>query len=144
MPFALCIWCFLPTRNGQPQNEMVKWSPFSAIWLQVDAGRATEKETQEAEDGSWHSFLLKGRDDLRLDGRIMQLLRMAPCRDGARGRSLCRCLGTSIWRSKLSVQIISSTRTRELANLGYCCMSFMGTTFLTLDRAYLGVTDVWT
>ncbi len=31
---------------------------------------------EEAQDGSWHSFLLKGRDDLRLDGRIMQLLRM--------------------------------------------------------------------
>lgn len=34
--------------------------------------------TEEAQDGSWHSFLLKGRDDLRQDGRIMQLLRMAP------------------------------------------------------------------
>ncbi|CAJ1380493.1 unnamed protein product [Effrenium voratum] len=36
-----------------------------------------KKLSFEAEDGSWHSFLLKGRDDLRLDGRIMQLLRMA-------------------------------------------------------------------
>ena len=45
---------------------------FSGVYICITGYRSPE----EAQDGSWHSFLLKGRDDLRLDGRIMQLLRM--------------------------------------------------------------------
>eukprot|EP00435_Cladocopium_sp_Y103_P046562 s102_g13.t1 len=61
----------------------------------------------EAQDGSWHSFLLKGRDDLRLDGRIMQLLRMAnavvetsACKAlevlGPKGSAQFRCRGYDV------------------------------------------------
>ena len=46
------------------------------MYIYIHTSRHADDCAKEAQDGSWHSFLLKGRDDLRLDGRIMQLLRM--------------------------------------------------------------------
>ena len=59
--------------DTQPTQTLVIYEQQSAYILSLKL-----QPSEEAQDGSWHSFLLKGRDDLRLDGRIMQLLRMDP------------------------------------------------------------------
>ena len=63
MPLGVCPYAYMDIHSKRV-----------AFWTSWDADDCTK----EAQDGSWHSFLLKGRDDLRLDGRIMQLLRMVP------------------------------------------------------------------
>ncbi|CAK9032960.1 Serine/threonine-protein kinase Smg1 [Durusdinium trenchii] len=60
-----------------PGAPLMRLTRASEVVHLLSTKTKPKKLSFEAQDGTWHSFLLKGSDDLRLDGRIMQLLQMA-------------------------------------------------------------------
>ncbi|CAE7455648.1 smg-1, partial [Symbiodinium microadriaticum] len=66
----------IPTQAGTAdQGGLMSLRRASGTVQMLSTKTKPKKLDFEAQDGSWHSFLLKGHDDLRLDGLLMQLLR---------------------------------------------------------------------